>query len=334
MPVWLIFLLSAAAVILAGSRLSRDGDVLSEVTGLGGAWIGAILVAGITSLPELATDIYAVRDGEHGLAVGDLFGSCMANMLILAVADLSTRQVRVLTRVAINQVLVGLLGVALLALAAAGILGHFDFAVFGLGWATLAIGVAYVLGMRLLHVNRGEATPFAEHAETVVGEAREGRNHALRKAAIGFALSALVILFAARFLASSAAAIAQQLGLSSGFVGMVLLAVTTSLPEVTVSISAVRSGSYDLAVGNLLGSNCFNMAILFVLDLVDGPGPLLARVGPGLIIGAMFAILLSVQALMGVLNKSEKRVWFLEPDAVFLVLTYAAGLFLVYRVGH
>ncbi len=333
MPVWLIFLLSAAAVILAGSRLSRDGDVLAEVTGLGGAWVGAILVAGITSLPELATDIYAVNDGEHGLAVGDLFGSCMANLLILAVADLSTRQVRVLTRVAINQVLVGLLGVALLALAAAGILAHFDFAVFGLGWATLAIGIAYVLGMRLLHVNRGEAAPFEGHAETADGP-DAGRRNALRGAAIGFVLAALVILFAARYLASSAATIAQQLGISSGFVGMVLLAVTTSLPEVTVSIAAVRSGSYDLAVGNLLGSNCFNMAILFVLDLVDGPGPLLAHVGPGLTIGALFAILLSVQALMGVLNKSEKRIWFLEPDAVFLVLTYAAGLYLVYRVGH
>lgn len=328
MPIWLVFVLSAVAVIAAGARLSRDGDVLAEVTGLGGAWIGAVLIAGITSLPELATDIYAVNAGEHGLAIGDLFGSCMANLLILAVADLATTQVRVLTRVAINQVMVGLLGISLLALAAAGILAHMNVAIFGLGWSTLAIGIGYFAGMRLLHVNRGQA-PFAAEAETHTPDRR-----ALRGAIAGFIFSALVILFAARFLASSAAQIAAQLGISSGFVGMVLLALTTSLPEVTVSIAAVRAGSYDLAVGNLLGSNAFNMAILTVLDLVDGPGPLLAKAGPGLIVGALFAILLTVQAMLGVLNRSEKRVWYLEPDAALLLITYLLGLYVVYRVGH
>lgn len=328
MPIWVVFGLSALAVIAAGSRLSRDGDTLAEVTGLGGAWVGAILIAGITSLPELATDIYAVRAGEHGLAVGDLFGSCMANLLILAVADLATTQVRVLTRVAINQVLVGLLGISLMALAAVGILAHLNLAIGGMGWATFAIGIGYFAGMRLLHVNRGQAL-FAAEAEAHTPDRR-----ALRGAVIGFVLSALVILFAARYLASSAAEIAAQLGLSSGFVGMVLLALTTSLPEVTVSITAVRAGSYDLAVGNLLGSNAFNMAILTVLDLVDGPGPLLAKAGPGLVVGGLFAVLLTVQALLGILNKSERRVWYLEPDAVLLLVTYLAGLYVVYRVGH
>ncbi|MFN3653024.1 MAG: sodium:calcium antiporter [Armatimonadota bacterium] len=330
MPAWSIFLISAIAVIAAGSRLSRDGDTIADRTGLGGAWVGAILVAGATSLPELATDIFAVRQGLVPLAVGDLFGSSMANMLILAVADLSTRQLQVLTRVTINQVMVGLLAILLTVLAAAGVLAHQGVAVLNLGWAPLAIGLCYILGMRLLHVNRGEP-PF-ESAEAAAESTHQAGP--LKPAVVGFVLSALVILIAAPFLAGSAATIAEQLGYSTGLVGMVLLAITTSLPEVTVSVAAVRSGSYDLAVGNLLGSNAFNMFILVALDLVDGPGPLLARVGNELLVGALFAVLLMAQALLAVLNKSERRIWYLEPDAIFLVLTYVAGLYLTYRVGH
>ncbi|MCC2671942.1 MAG: cation antiporter (Na+/Ca2+) [Armatimonadetes bacterium] len=330
MPAWAVFLLSALAVILAGARLSRDGDAIAEGTGLGGAWIGAVLVAGATSLPELATDIYAVRAGQHALAIGDLFGSCMANILILAVADLMVKQVRVLTRVAINQVLIGLLAISLLVTAALGGIAHLNFTVLGIGWGPLLAGIGYLVGMRLLHVNR-QAPVFESVAEAAEHEARAPD---LRRAIIGFVLSSLVILGAARFLAESAGEIAVQLGVSGGFIGMVLVALTTSLPELTVSVAAVRSGSYDLAVGNLLGSNCFNMAILLVLDVVDGPAPLLAKMEPGLLVGALFATLLTAHSLLGVLNKSERRVWFLEPDAVFLVLMYFLGMYMTYRIGH
>jgi cation:H+ antiporter len=89
-PPWLVFLLSAAAVVLAGTRLSRDGDALAERTGRGGAWVGAILVAGVTSLPEFATAGHAVTRRQVDLAVGGLFGECMANMLILTIADAAT----------------------------------------------------------------------------------------------------------------------------------------------------------------------------------------------------------------------------------------------------
>jgi cation:H+ antiporter len=97
--------------------------------------VGAILVAAATSLPELSTDLYAVRQGTPSLAVGDLFGSSMANMLILAIADIATHRVRVLTRVAINQALVGGLAIVLTAAAAAGTLTGFELTVAGMGAA-------------------------------------------------------------------------------------------------------------------------------------------------------------------------------------------------------
>ena len=328
MPAWLVFLLSAAAVVAAGARLARDGDRIANLTGLGAAWVGAILVAGATSLPEIATDVAAVRQGEVELAIGDLMGSSMANMLILAVADLLSRQVRLLDTVAIGQAMIGVLAILLTALAAAGLVAGGGPAVLGVGWAPLLIGIGYVLGVRLLYRNRAVSA-------SVLPESEAGdRRTRLRRAVIGFGVATLVIVVAAPPLANSAAELARQWGIASGFFGMVFLAAATSLPEVSVVQAAMRAGTYAMVVGNLLGSNGFNMVVLLVLDVTDGAAPLLADAGAGPVVGALFAILLMAQVLLDLLNRAEHRVWYLEPGPLLMVLTYAAGLFLTYRLTH
>jgi cation:H+ antiporter len=330
MPPWLVFLLSATVVVIAGVRLARDGDAIADRTGLGQAWVGAILVAGATSLPELTTNSYSVLLGNVNLAAGDVFGSNMFNMLILALADLSVRQGRILTRVAFNQAIIGTLAICLTALAAIGILVGDTVTPLGLSWATLAILVGYVAGTRVLYANR--AIPPFETIEQV----EEAAHHApgLGRALIGFAVAAVVIFVTAQFLATSAADLADQLGISTGFLGLALLAVITSLPEAVVSIASVRSGSYDLAVGNLLGSNCFNMFILVVLDLADGPGSILGRIDTAIVIGALFGMLLVGLALLDVLHRAERTFWFVEPGPGLMIVTYVVGLFLVFQTSH
>jgi cation:H+ antiporter len=181
----------------------------------------------------------------------------------------------------------------------------------------------------MLHLNRPEP-PFETKAEA---EAAALRAPSLPRSAIGFAIAAIVIFFAARPLASSSAAIAERLGVTTGVVGVALLALMTTLPELTVTLASVRLGAYDLAVGNMLGSNCFNMLILFLLDLADGQALLLSQAGPDLLIGASFAILLTGQATLEVLNKSERRAWILEPNAALRLVTYAFGLYFVIHAG-
>lgn len=151
MAPWLVFLVSAAVIIAAGTRLARDADTIAYRTGLGRAWIGMILVAFATSLPELTTDLYAIRQHTPELAIGDLFGSSMTNMLVLAIGDLLTLQSRVATRVNVNQ--------ALTAIAVAGMLVDPGATILGAGWASLAIGAGYIGGMWLLYANRREP-PF------------------------------------------------------------------------------------------------------------------------------------------------------------------------------
>ncbi len=320
------FVVSASVLVSAGIRLSRDGDVLAVGTGLGGLWVGAILVAAATSLPELTTDVSAVWQGAPDLAVGDLFGSSMANMLILAVIDLLTRQTRVLTRVAVNQLAVGTIAVCLTAIAALGILAPGP-RLAGLSWATMCLGAAYVAGMRYLHRNRPEP-PFRRPEE--VRAARPSRP-GLRRAGVRLALATVAILLAAPWLASSTAALASRLGISNGFAGMVLLAVTTSLPEAVVTVTSVRAASYDLAVGNLLGSNCFNMAALVLLDIADGGQSILAASSPELLIGALFGLLLTGIAMLGVLDRGERSYRRVDPTPLVMIATYIAGLVLSFR---
>lgn len=329
MPELLTFLLSGAAVAAAGIRLARDGDTIGHLTGLGGLWVGAILVAAATSLPELTTDIHAVRQGNTALAIGDLFGSTMANMLILALADLMTHRPRLLERVAVNQVLVGALAVLLATIAAVGLLLDGSVALLPFGWPSLAIAIAYCGGMRLLHRNR-EAPPFLP-ADTSPPVARPS---ALRRAVIGFGLAGIVILFAAPVLAESTAALADAVGISHGFAGMVLLAATTSLPEAVVSLVGIRAKAYGMVVGNLLGSCAFNMAALLPLDLVHGPGSLLSGLSQQLLIGALFGVILITLAMLDVMNKSERRVWAVEPGPVVMILVYLIGMIAAYSTGN
>ena len=334
MPAWLVFLLSAAAVILAGFRLAHDGDIIADRTGLGRAWVGAILVAAATSLPELTTDLFATWGGHPNLAAGDLFGSGMANMLILALGDLLTRGTRVFPRVAVNQALVGAIGIGLTTTAILGAVSGVHASLLGFGWPSIAIGLLYLGGMRVLHQNRA-GVPFASPGEKTPEPraASPAESRSLGRTLLSFGVAALVILIAARYLASSAVEIADQLGVATGFIGVLLVAVTTSMPEAAVSVASIRAGSYDLAVGNLVGSNCFNMAILIPMDFVDGPGSIFGKFEPNVLAAGAVAVILIAMAIVEILNRSERRIWKIEPGPAVMVLTYLAGLWLVYPSG-
>jgi cation:H+ antiporter len=318
----LAFLLSGGVLIAAGVRLARDGEVIAQGTDLGRMWVGGILVAAMTSLPELTTDVSAVWQGTPEVAVGDLFGSSMANMAILALADLLVRQTRVLSRVAVNQLALGALALCLASLAALGILGP-DATVLGVGWASAAIIVLYVAGMRWLHRNRAAPPP--------PWPPQVPRPSAVRRAAVRFGIAGIAILAAAPFLAASTAALADLLGVSRGFAGLAFLAIVTSLPEAVVTTTSVRAGTYDLAVGNLLGSNCFNMVALAVLDVVDGGGSLLGRTSETLVVGALVGMLLTGLAMLGVLDRGEQRPRLVDLGPVVMLLVYVAGVALTWQ---
>lgn len=321
------FLVSGALVVLAGIALARHADTVAQATGLGRLWVGAVLLAGATSLPELTTDVVAVRLGAPDLAVGDLFGSSMANMLILALIDLLPPRRRVLAHAAFDHALAASLAIALNALAGALILIRPQAHVWGLGPGSLMLFVLYLAGTRAVyrHTHRETASVAAAQGAGHRGADRRG----LRAALWRLAGAALVVLVAAPAFAWSAQGIATLTGLGNTFVGTWLVGFATSLPELAASLAAVRMGAFDLAVGNLFGSNALNMAIFLPLELVH-PGSLFSALDPGHALSALFAVILMSLGVAAIVFRAERRFSMLEPDSVLILLAYGSALWLTY----
>jgi len=336
---WVIFLLSAAVIVIAGSKLSRYGDQIAELTGLGGLWVGMVLLAGATSLPELLTDISAIRLQAPDLAVDDLFGSNMANMLFLVNIDLFHREKRVWQQAAYEHTLTAALAIVLTGLAGIFIFCRVNVALWGVGLGSAFIAIVYVCGMRVVY--RQEDMRRRQRERECLVEAGDRDHDAilssrtqLQRASIGFAVAAFAIVIAAPFLATSAKSIAEETGIGTTFIGTSLVAAATSLPELVSSLAAVRLGAFDLAVGNLFGSNAFNMGMLFLLDVVHHPDPLLSVVSVTHTVAALVGILLMSIGLMGIIYRAEKRFLFSEPDSALMILSYALGMWALFRLGE
>jgi cation:H+ antiporter len=329
----LVFVVSATAVVGAGVVLAGRGDAIAYRTGMGGLFVGMLLMAAATSLPEIVTDSAAAAAGSPDLAIGDLFGSSMANMAILAVIDLLYRRsvwpAIGLAHARVAAVAIGLTTLVLLAILAPGLPR--------LGWVgleSLAILVAYVAAAawaRGAHGTDGGGASADELLNPVGWQ--DHRPGSLRRDLLAFAAAALVILVAAPFVAFSAQGIAEATGFAESFVGVTLLAVATSLPELVASLSAVRIGAHDLAVGNLFGSNAFNMTIVVFIDAAYLPGPILGAVSMNQLIPGIGAILLMAIALGAIVHGSDTRLRRGEPDAVLLLAAYLGLLFLTWAGG-
>jgi cation:H+ antiporter len=320
----LAFAASGAIVVLAGVALARHADAIAEATKIGRLWVGSVLLAGATSLPELATSVAAVRLGAVDLAVGDLFGSSLANMLILALVDLLSPRRRVLQQAAYDHALGASLAILLNALAAACVLAASDVAPLGVSPESLLLFLVYLAGTRALYrhgVRQAEPAGALREPGT--------RPPTLRRAALGFAAAAAAVLVAAPAFAWSAQGLATVTGLGDTFVGTWLVGLSTSLPELVASLAAVRMGAFDLAIGNLFGSNAFNMAIFFMLDLAQ-PGSLFAALDPAHALAGLFAVALTSLGLAAVFYRAERRFPMIEPDSALILVGYLVALGVTY----
>lgn len=315
----LAFLATGAVVVAAATVLARRADEIAEATGIRRLWVGSILLAAATSLPELATDVAAVRMGAPDLAAGDLFGSSLANMLILAVIDLLPPRGRVLRSADPDHALSAAQAIVLNALAVMFVLSPTTVTLFGVGPGPLILAGGYLLGTRVLfrHTTAAPALPGKAEKRSVGGPLA------------AFGAAALVVLVASPAFAWSAKGLAEASGLGTTFVGTLLVGLSTSLPELVACLAAIRLGSYDMAVGNLFGSNALNMAIFAVLDLAY-PGALFAALDPNHALSGLLAVVLTGLGLAAVVYRRERRVVLLDPDSVMIAITYVVGIVWLY----
>jgi len=335
--VWIKFAVCLAIIVVAGTRLSRYGDAIAEKTGLGRIWIGIVLLATITSLPELATGISSVAlIGKPDLTLGDLFGSNLLNLVTIAIIDVLYTRGPILHYVGTGLVLAATASTLLIGAVAASIyvaqnvasLGMFNY--IGL-YSPILFGIYLLIQYMVLHFQRTQQ----RQAATDSPPAASYGGISLKRAAVFFAIAALATAGAGIWLSFIGDELSMVTGLKASFVGSLFLAVCTSAPEIVVSISALRLGALDMAVGNIIGSNLFNMGVIvFVDDLFFVEGPILSYVSTDHIFTALVAMLMSCVVIIGLIYRPRfwPRIW-VGIDTVGLVALYSGAIAVLYFLG-
>jgi cation:H+ antiporter len=326
---WLQFAAVTAVIVFAGYHLSTYGDVIAEKTGMGRTWFGVILMASVTSLPELITGASSVLLFDlPNIAIGDVLGSCMFNMLIIALLDVLSGPTPITARAHQGQVLAAGFGVLMLGIAGISISGGQRIPAVGwVGSYSLAFLITYAIAMRMVFLF--EKRRIAELISERV-EAARYEKVTLKKAVIHYAVNAMLVIAAATYLPHLADQIAETTGLGRTFVGSIFVALSTSLPELVVSVAAVRIDATDLMFGNLLGSNLFNMAILALDDLLYIKGPILGDAAPAHLVTANAAMAMTAVAVIGLTYRVSKKRLLFAWDSWALLVVYMAAVTVVY----
>jgi cation:H+ antiporter len=327
---WAEFVVCSAVIVYCGTNLSRYGDVIAEKTGLGRAWIGLILMAGVTSLPELITGISSVvLTNAPNIALGDVMGSCVFNLALIALLDLLHGRRPLFAKAEHSHTLLAGFGIILTGMACLSILANDALPSFGhVGIATPLIIFIYAIGMR--NVFLFQKRKIAEHAGEIA-EQLHYEHLSAKQAAVRYAVNAVAIIGAAIWLPYIGIGLAEATGLGRSFVGAVLIAEATSLPELVVSIAAVRIGAADMAIANLLGSNMFNIFILAIDDAAYTTGPLFSVVSSNHVITGFIAVMMTGIVVVSLTYRLEKKLLLrLSWDALALVLAFVVNILLLY----
>jgi len=331
---WFEFFISAAIIIFAGIRLTIYADKLSDELQLGKVWVGIVLLGLVTSLPEAIASLTAIVSlHANDLAIGNLLGSNNFNPMLIVVMDVMYRRGSVTNAVHpdLSHKVSARFAMFLAFLVIADIIFNAAFPAFHVGRLSVGgalIALFYFIGMRrLAGLNGGGQVSVISGQEQATK-----RSTTLTRIWIELLVSALLVVVGAMFLAKSADMIALHTGLGRTFVGSIFLALVTSLPEMVVSLSALKLGALDLAIGNIFGSNMTNMFIVFICGLFHRGGPVLGAVSRTHMATAALSILLTYVAIKGIFTRDKKTVLGVGWDSVIMVILFIIGTGILYQL--
>jgi len=331
--IWIVFLLAALAVLISGQKLTKAGDELAEVTGMSRGFVGVILLGFVTSLPEMVSTLSAtVFVNAPDLALGNIFGSNAANLAILALLDLILVQKVQEKRHRLNpeNQLTAYLSLIIISLALMALAGRGFWQILHIDLFSFFIAAAYIIGLQKLQkFQPAAATDCADHCETPETDKKIIPPELKRSLLI----NAGVIVAASMALAASAEHIAEITGWGSTFVGNSLLAIATSLPEIVVTFSAVKIGSFAMAAGNIFGSNLFNIAILALADLFFFRSSIFAAASQSQSLIAAIGLFMSGLYLFSGLYGSQRKIAGRWPvDSLLVVGVYLFSLYALFAM--
>ncbi|MFO8143939.1 MAG: hypothetical protein R6T78_04635 [Dehalococcoidales bacterium] len=332
--VWLKFAASIAIILFAGTKLARYGDAISEKTGLGRIWIGLLLLSAITSMPELITGVSSASLVKlPDMAMGTLLGSCLFNLMILAILDMVYKPAPILGQVSTGHIVSAATAVFIAAVVAGGINLGERFPQLAFGWVNLFGILPMVIYLAGLYwVFRRERN---RHNEPLLPEPFQYQKLPTRTVYLRFALSAAAVIGAGIWLSYIGEEIALTYNLQTSFVGTLFLAITTSMPELAVTLAVLRLGALDMAVANILGSNMFNLALITPVDIAYRRGPALAAISPSQMVTVLLVILMSLLVIIGIRTRPQHRIlsrvsWY----SIALIALYIFGIYYIFVSGQ
>ncbi|MDP8212268.1 MAG: hypothetical protein P9X22_03125 [Candidatus Zapsychrus exili] len=333
--IWLQFLVSAVLIVLSGKRLTVYADKLSDKLSIGKVWIGIILLGMVTSFPEGVTSLVAVVSlNAVDLGLGNLLGSNNFNLMLIVLMDLALvgKSVTSLVKPNKSHNASSLFAIVLTLIIALDIFfgGMFSALRFGnLSLGLILVAVIYFVGIKILSsLGRKESELIKEEDDKAV----QLNQDSLFKIWINIILCAAIVIIAAVLLASSADKISEVTGLGQTFVGSIFVAIVTSLPEMTVTLSALRIKSIDLALGNIFGSNMINMFSVFLCGLFyRGAAPILQSVSKLNAYTAFLGIALTVVAVIGLRIRNKKTYFRLGLDSILMIVLFIVVNVILYR---
>lgn len=335
--IWLKFAVCGIIIVFAGIRVAKYGNVIAEKTGLGGLWIGVVLIAMATSLPELFVGISAVTWADApDITIGNLFGANTFNLLNLALLDILYQRGPLLTAATSRggHMLTAGLSLVLVSFAAASIFLSGQLSGLDIGWIGIYTPIIFLLylGMvRMIFVfEKRQRAELPQEAEVTPSY----EDISLRKAFVYYAIAAGFIIGAGTWLAFIGAEIAEITGWEQSFVGALVIGFSTTLPEITVSIAALRLGAIDMCIANMIGSNLFNMTIIGVADLFYRQGPVLSAVSPNHTFTGLIVILMTGILIAGLISRPQRKTplkasWY----AIALIIVFLVGAYINFKMA-
>jgi cation:H+ antiporter len=327
--VFIKFVICSLLIIFAGIKVAKYGDIIAEKTGLGRVFVGLLLLSVVTSLAEVFCGISAVTIvGNPDLTMGDIFGSCIFNLVILAILDLINKKEPFLYRADHSHIIMGACFTLLMGIVLGSILISRQAVLMPvicwIGLYTPIIAVVYLLSIKAIHrFSQSEKQPSTEEQYGQIS---------LKAVWWKFGIASAIVVGAAMYLPEIGEEIAEKTGLAQTFVGTLFLATVTSFPELVVTIAAWKMGAKNMAIANILGSNLFDLLIIANNDIFYLKGSFLSAINPAHVITGLTAIMMTGVVMIGLMSNSNRKTFrIINWDALVIIVLFFTSVFFLYH---
>jgi cation:H+ antiporter len=338
-PLWQVvtlFAASAVVIAVAGTHMTQRADRLADLTGMGEAIFGAVLLGGSTSLPGIMTSVTTAFEGYAELAISNAIGGIAAQTTFLAVADMAYHRANLEHAAAsVENLTQGALLTTLLAIPLLATSGP-DVTVLGIHPASVLLLVAYLFGLRL--VQRARSTPLWKPYDTPETRPDEPDEHTTGQRDLiqlwaTFIALALLTATAGYVVAQSGITLANRTGLSETVVGGLFTAIATSLPELVTSVAAVRQGALTLAVGGVIGGNAFDVLFVAFSDAAYRAGSIYHAITDRQVFVIALTLLLTGVLLLGLLRRERSGIMGIGFESFLVIVLYLGAFGLLFVAG-